>query len=141
MLDNSKLSVVRRVRRAVTKVYRTGKLMSKTSVIGAYVLDEDGCTTRDLRGELMEEAVRCCFEEATSQRIFRGDDDPTCVFDEDAAAMLLYVSLTHLIYVLGGEKSAKVLVKLAPCLRDETENLRETVLNIVDNAYHGYPLK
>lgn len=132
-----------RIRRLIAQAYATRTPFRARSTEGRLLLTEDGCTARDLRGLMLEEAVGRCLVRAVNRRIVSSDvyDEPTCVFPEDAMAMLVHAALLELLNRVPRRAAAASLKVIAAAIEEGTEDLREVVLATLDDAVHGYPIK
>ncbi|WP_128562679.1 hypothetical protein [Methylobacterium crusticola] len=140
MINKEYVRLERRVRGVVEEVYQRKEPLAPNSPKGRLLLKEDGCVGRDMRGVLLEREVKQCLDRATGFHVLATSDDPTCVDDIDAVAMLFHVALRELIITLGGELAGEVLVELSEYARSGPSNFRESVLNIIDNAAHDQDL-
>lgn len=106
---------------------------------GRYIRSMDQDVMRDLRGIQFEREVRDAFDRATSTRLRATAADRTAVDEGDAMGMLMHVAVAEMGSQLGPDQAAEALLRIGRELRRYgNEDLRETILNLVDEAVHHY---
>lgn len=129
-----------RLRRLVSQAYANRRAFRGDSPAAKVLMQEDGCTARDLRGLMLEEAIGRCCDAAVSRQIVRARGwagDPTRVYPEDAMAMLVHAALTELLGHVTPKRAADALTLIARAIRRGEQDLREVVLATLDEAVHG----
>lgn len=129
----------RRLQRLIARVNASGDPIAPKSEEGRYVRSMDQDVVRDLRGLQFEREVREAFDRATSSRLLATAEDRTAAYEGDAMGMLVHVAVAELVAQLGPDQAAEALLRIGKELRRYgSHNLRETILNLVDEAVHNY---
>lgn len=127
----------RRLLRLIAGVNISEEPIAPCSKHGRYIRSMDQDVMRDLRGIQFEREVRDAFDRATSTRLRATAADRTAVDEGDAMGMLVHVA--ELASQLGPDQAAEALLRIGREFRRYgADNLRETVLNLVDEAVHHY---
>lgn len=129
---------VQHVLALIASVNASGQPLAPLSRNGRYIRTIEENCVRDLRGLQFEREVREAFDRAISTDLWTTLDDSTRVFEEDATGMLIYLAIAQLVAQLGCDRAVEALARIAGHLHGfEPSDLRETVLNCVDDAVYG----
>lgn len=127
----------RQLMRLISGANANGEPIAPRSKAGHFIRSMDQDVVRDLRGVQFEREVREAFDRATSTRLRATAADRTAVDEGDAMGMLVHVAVAEIASQLGPHRAAEALLRIGQDLRRcGMDNLRETVLNLVDEAVH-----